>query len=143
MALFLHAGLHVIGPSGYGSLLEESIRLANVMADKLEQHERFQLLMRPETNIVLYRYVPIKFNAAAKNGTLTEEQNAEINRLNVAIQKVQTDGGHTYVIAHDRRISETAQLSNCGTPSSHFSIHSRPNGTLTSFSETNSRSLSV
>jgi putative pyridoxal-dependent aspartate 1-decarboxylase len=97
MALFLHAGLHVIGPSGYGSLLEESIRLANVMADKLEQHERFQLLMRPETNIVLYRYVPIKFNAAAKNGTLTEEQNAEINRLNVAIQKVQTDGGHTYV----------------------------------------------
>lgn len=97
VALFLHAALSIIGLEGYALLLDENIARAKVMADKLERHERFQLLMRPETNIVVYRYIPTKFVVASRKGTLSAEDNREINNINILIQEAQADRGHAYV----------------------------------------------
>jgi putative pyridoxal-dependent aspartate 1-decarboxylase len=111
VALFLHAGLSVIGAEGYELLLDESIRLARVMAEKLEQHEQFQLLMKPKTNIVVYRYIPPEFRVAATNKTLRGEENAIINSLNVKIQETQSKHGRAYVSRTTLDFTTTLQFS--------------------------------
>jgi glutamate decarboxylase len=96
-ALFLHAGLHVIGPEGYGLLIEDNIRKARLMSWKLRKMAAFELLVPPEMNIVLYRYLPPALRRAAAEGRLTHADNAVLNQLNERIQKVQSDQGRAFV----------------------------------------------
>jgi glutamate decarboxylase len=95
--LLLHAALHVIGAEGYAYLVEENIRKARLMASKIEQMPEFALLLRPETNILLYRYIPRRFRWLAQQGALTSEENACINELNERLQSIQREEGRTFV----------------------------------------------
>ena len=95
--LLLHAALHVIGKEGYGYLVDESVRKAQAMTQKLVEMEEFQLLLHPETNIILYRYVPGSLRRAAEWGTLTAQQNRWMNQLNQRIQETQRAEGRGFV----------------------------------------------
>jgi glutamate decarboxylase len=94
--LFLHAGLHVIGTEGYGLLAEDSIRKARLMTWKLRSRG-FQLLIAPQMNVVLYRFIPAHLRRAAFEGELTSVENAAVNDLNEKIQKVQSERGRAFV----------------------------------------------
>jgi glutamate decarboxylase len=96
-SLFLHAGLHVLGRAGYAALIEESIRKASWLADRIKDLPDFELLAEPDSNLVLYRYVPAAWRDRLLGGDLTPADHDALNRFNERLHKVQRRAGRTYV----------------------------------------------
>jgi putative pyridoxal-dependent aspartate 1-decarboxylase len=97
MALYLHAALHILGASGYAWLLDEGIRKAAWMADRLRAHAELELLVEPQTNIVNYRYVPPPLRDKARRRSLGRDEQEAIGRLNQRLQERQKAEGTTFV----------------------------------------------
>jgi glutamate decarboxylase len=95
--LLLHAALHVIGKEGYAWLVEENIRKARLMALAIDRKSEFALLMRPHTNVLLYRYIPRHLRRILLHGSLTAQENACINEWNLRLQSIQRNEGRTFV----------------------------------------------
>jgi glutamate decarboxylase len=96
-ALFLHAGLHIFGRKGYAALVEESIRKAAWLADRIKDLADFELLADPDSNIVLYRYVPEAWRDRLLGGDLTPVDHEALNRFNERLHKAQRRAGRTHV----------------------------------------------
>ncbi|HEV2707388.1 MAG TPA: pyridoxal-dependent decarboxylase [Pyrinomonadaceae bacterium] len=96
-ALFLHAALHIIGQRGYELLVDENIHKAQTLAGHIRRRPEFELLAEPETNIILYRYVPPALREKRVCGRLSEEDNAQISNLNERLQREQYEAGRTFV----------------------------------------------
>jgi glutamate decarboxylase len=92
-ALLFHAGLHVIGPSGYEQIMDTHLDKARLLAARIQRRPEFQLLIEPETNIVLYRYVP----RLLRGRSLSAGDYAYINAYNEAIQRAQSAAGRSFV----------------------------------------------
>ena len=69
MAMYLHAALHVIGRSGYRSLIEDGIEKAGYLALEIEARSEFELLAQPQLNIVVYRFIPPVLRDAVRSGS--------------------------------------------------------------------------
>lgn len=95
-SLLLHAVLHVLGPKGFSHLIEDNLEKTRLLAGLIERSEEFELLLPPETNIVLYRYVPDALRRRVGAGEVGERENAELNDLNERIQTAQFLAGRTY-----------------------------------------------
>ncbi|MCC5666138.1 putative pyridoxal-dependent aspartate 1-decarboxylase [Nostoc sp. CHAB 5784] len=115
MALFLHAGLKLIGLKGYEFLIDEGIRKTQYMATRISAMPEFELLAEPDTNLLIYRYIPEKFRKAVANKQLTEKTNEMINDFNEDLQKMQRHIGRTFIsrttknrINFDKEITVTA-----------------------------------
>jgi glutamate/tyrosine decarboxylase-like PLP-dependent enzyme len=108
-ALYLHAGLNILGAQGYEYLIDQGISKAAYFADRVNTMPEFELLVEPEINIVVYRYIPehLRDKAAAK--ALTPEENLLINDWNTALQKIQRQSGNSFV-------SRTALSTTCYGP---------------------------
>src|SRR5262249_29661139 len=96
-ALYLHAALNIIGRDGYAALVNDSIRKVRYMADMICVRPEFELLMEPDSNVVLYRYLPETCRLDVLSGDLSTEQNQALNRLNERLHKAQRQAGRTYV----------------------------------------------
>lgn len=96
-SLFVHAALNIIGRRGYESLVDESMRRAKFMADQLRRSSEFELLVEPDTNIVLYRYIPSHERGHVAGGGRTAAEQATINAFNESIQRTQFEAGRTLV----------------------------------------------
>lgn len=94
--LFLHAALELIGSEGYRFLIEDNLRKARMMADLIRVRSQFELLLEPETNIVLYRYIPKRFSCQVKQ-YFEDEENAQISAFNEMLQKTQSEACRTFV----------------------------------------------
>jgi glutamate decarboxylase len=94
--LFLHAALELIGKEGYEFLIEENLRKAQMMADLIRESSQFELLLSPETNIVLYRYIPRRLRLFGKQRMNTDE-NIQVNVFNEMLQKAQSEAGRSIV----------------------------------------------
>ncbi len=97
IALYIHAALNIITSEGYAFLIDENFRKAQFMADLVARAPEFELLVEPETNIVLYRYIPPACRRAAAQHKMSNEDNVWINSVNEQIQKQQYEAGRTYV----------------------------------------------
>jgi putative pyridoxal-dependent aspartate 1-decarboxylase len=97
ISLCLHAALRVIGKRGYELLVDRGIEMGRFFADLVKSIDGFELIGYPELNIVNYRYIPIPFRGKFVRGTLTEEDNRKINRINATIQETQFNRGKTFV----------------------------------------------
>ncbi len=97
MALFLHAGLKLIGLKGYEFLIDEGIRKTQYMAARISAMPEFELLAEPDTNLLIYRYAPEQFREAIANKQLTEKDNEIINNFNEHLQKMQRHIGRTFI----------------------------------------------
>lgn len=95
--LFLHAALHIIGALGYEFLIEEGIRKTRHMAKLVADRPEFELLLEPEINILLYRYMPEALRAKATANRLTEDDDLAINLFNERLQKTQRQAGYSFV----------------------------------------------
>ena len=95
--VYLHAGLSVIGQAGYEHIIDTTIDAARYMARAIGRSDEFQLLMQPETNLVLYRYVPPALRDAAAQGTLTAAENAVIDSINERLQETEYRAGFALV----------------------------------------------
>lgn len=99
-ALYLHAGLTILGRSGYRRLLDDSLDRARYFSGRLKAHPRFELALDPVMNIVLYRLRP----SALCGRNLTPEENRAVNRFNTILQKRQRDTGRGFVSRTTRRV---------------------------------------
>jgi putative pyridoxal-dependent aspartate 1-decarboxylase len=122
-AVFVHAAVHIIGRDGYELIVDENIRKAAEMANAIQNRSDFELLVPPETNVLLYRYVPAAWRAALLRGELTCSANTEINCLNEILQKTQYEAGCSFVsrtavskTCEDKRISIVALRAVIGNP---------------------------
>lgn len=99
MALLVHAGLNIIGRKGYELLIDQGMDKIHYFAAMIDWHREFELIVRPELNILGYRYVPEWLQQAMK--ALTAQQLAPINelldRITRLIQKAQRAAGKTFV----------------------------------------------
>ena len=93
--LFVHAALRTFGRAGFGRMLDHALSNARLFAELVRQRPEFELLLKPETNIVLYRYVPQPLRGTAAG--LSLEQHEAVNLANEALQAEQFRGGRTYV----------------------------------------------
>jgi glutamate decarboxylase len=96
-ALYLHAALNLIGRDGYAALVNDSIRKVRHLADTICVRPEFELLMEPDLNVILYRYLPEACRMDVLSGDLSAEQNQALNRLNERLHKAQRQAGRTYV----------------------------------------------
>jgi glutamate decarboxylase len=96
-AMYLHANLHVLGTQGFEVLIDRTIRVAKYMARCIMRSINFELLVKPMTNILLYRWLPARFRSKFIAGTLTDEDNAAIDEANQRLQELQKDKGKTFV----------------------------------------------
>jgi glutamate/tyrosine decarboxylase-like PLP-dependent enzyme len=97
MALFLHAGLKLIGLKGYEFLIDEGIRKTQYMAARISAMPEFELLAEPDTNLLIYRYIPEHLRELVTNKELTEIGNQIINIFNERLQKTQRHLGRTFI----------------------------------------------
>ena len=99
MAMLLHAGLRVLGRPGYELLIDLGIDKAQRFAEMIERQRDFELVTRPELNLLTYRYVPRAWREelATAEAKRRAKINEKLNRLTVAIQKEQREGGKTFV----------------------------------------------
>ncbi|MBD2607325.1 putative pyridoxal-dependent aspartate 1-decarboxylase [Scytonema hofmannii FACHB-248] len=97
MALFLHAALKLIGLKGYEFLIDEGIRKTQYMAARISVMPEFELLAEPDTNLLIYRYVPEHFRDVIAKKHLTETDNQIINNFNEYLQKMQRQIGRTFI----------------------------------------------
>lgn len=96
-ALYVHAALHIVGQTGFEYIIDEKLRKARFMADLIRQHREFELLVDPEMNILLYRFIPRAFREAVDRGVITNDQNSFINEFNEQLQFAQSRAGRTFV----------------------------------------------
>jgi glutamate decarboxylase len=95
--LYLHAALNIIGAGGYEFLIDEGIRKAQYMARVVGERPEFELLVEPEINILVYRYIPEALRAKAAAGQLTAADQTVINHFNERLQKTQRQAGRSFV----------------------------------------------
>jgi putative pyridoxal-dependent aspartate 1-decarboxylase len=97
ISLCLHAALQMIGRKGYETLVNYSMDLTSFFAKIINASSAFELIMYPDLNIVNYRYVPTKFRKKVLDGTLTNDDQLEINSFNKMLQEKQFLKGKTFV----------------------------------------------
>lgn len=105
MALFLHAGLHLIGLKGYEFLIDAGIEKTQYMADCINAMPEFELLSEPDINLLLYRYIPQSLREVTAKKQLTESENKQINIFNERLQKSQRQAGRTFISRTTKRIN--------------------------------------
>lgn len=92
--LFFNAALHLIGRHGFDALVEGHVRRAAEFAEMVNEAVDFELLCRPQTNIVLYRYLPRFARAAASHNG---DRETELDEFNEQLQQAQFERGVTFV----------------------------------------------
>ncbi|WP_260843147.1 pyridoxal-dependent aspartate 1-decarboxylase PanP [Sedimenticola selenatireducens] len=98
-AMLVHSALNIIGRKGYELLIDKGIATASNFADLIEASGDFELITRPELNLLTYRYVPKRIQQALKSVD-TEKRasiNSELNKLTKQIQKSQRASGISFV----------------------------------------------
>lgn len=101
--LFLHAALHLFGRRGYEFLIDEGVRKTRYMAEAVSASAAFETLLDPQMNIFNYRAIPPRLR---ERGTLTADEQSEVNDFNVRLQRLQRQAGRTFV---SRTVLETTR----------------------------------
>lgn len=99
MAMLIHSGLRIIAREGYEILIDQGIDKAHSFAEMIEASRNFELISRPELNILTYRYCPPEAlqALAAADERQAERINASLNRITKFIQKTQRERGRSFV----------------------------------------------
>ncbi|KAI8896289.1 pyridoxal phosphate-dependent transferase [Globomyces pollinis-pini] len=89
-ALYLHASLNLLGRDGLAILMTRSCTLVKQMYVRVMDHptRAFQVLHEPQTNILLYRYLPTKLR---NKNQFTNQENDLLNEYVKRIQTIQSN----------------------------------------------------
>ena len=71
--------------------------MTRYMAMAVRSRPEFELLLEPETNILLYRYIPPQWREALTQGPLPPGADQAISRLNERLQGAQRRAGRSFV----------------------------------------------
>ncbi len=96
-AMLVHSALNIIGRRGFELLIDQGIEKARRFAEMIEGDESFELVTRPELNLLTYRYVPAPVGRALAGGAAAAAVDEELNALTRRIQKLERAAGRTFV----------------------------------------------
>jgi glutamate decarboxylase len=96
-SLYLHANMQIFGIRGFEVLFDQTVRTARYMARKIKQSTNYELLVKPMTNILLYRWLPYSLRGKHYKHQLTDEENDYIDECNRKLQDIQKLQGRTFV----------------------------------------------
>ncbi len=100
-SLVLDSALKIMGARGYGLMIDHGIELARVFAQKIAAHPFFHLVTEPCLNILTYRAVPPELatvlDSNAGDSAVLEKTNARIDKINIALQRIQREAGKSFV----------------------------------------------
>ncbi|WP_417515657.1 pyridoxal-dependent aspartate 1-decarboxylase PanP [Marinobacter sp.] len=99
MSMLIHSGLKILAREGYEILIDQGIEKAATFAEMIEAQPDFELITRPELNILTYRYCPASVQHALTlaDPLQAEKLNACLNRVTKFIQKTQRERGKAFV----------------------------------------------
>lgn len=99
MSMLIHSGLKILAREGYEILIDQGIDKAKTFADMIEAEPDFELVTRPELNILTYRYCPenVQEALAIADPLQAEKLNTCLNRITKFIQKTQRERGKAFV----------------------------------------------
>lgn len=97
LSMCLHASLRILGKRGYEVLIDDGIEKAKFFSEIILASSAFELIQKPQINIVNYRYIPEKYRSTYKNVQLSSEELDYINTVNEMIQQKQFVSGNTFV----------------------------------------------
>mgnify|MGYP005842955111 CR=1 FL=1 len=99
MSMLIQSGLKILAREGYEILIDEGIEKARIFADMINNDPDFELITRPELNILTYRFCPKNVQAALAEATeeQSEKLNNSLNRIVKFIQKTQRERGKAFV----------------------------------------------
>nr|WP_238481421.1 aminotransferase class V-fold PLP-dependent enzyme [Motilimonas sp. E26] len=92
-SLLLYSSLKILGLKGYSWLIDRSVHLTNFLVRLIETTDAFELVGKPDLNIVNYRYIPISLRFK-KNYSKDEVE--QINEATKKIQKIQFQRNNTF-----------------------------------------------
>jgi len=93
MSMLLHSALHIMGKAGYEFLVDDGIARTASFARMINEHPAFELICKPELNIITYRYLP----KHCRIDPLKDGDQQKINRLQISLQKKQRSMGRSFV----------------------------------------------
>ncbi len=98
-SLVLDSALKIMGSNGYAFLIDHGIETAREFATEIEKRELFQLVSKPELNILTYRVCPPKYINKLKTNDLEQKRlvNKDLNSINRNIQRIQREAGNSFV----------------------------------------------
>lgn len=99
MAMLIHSGLKILAREGYEILIDQGIDKAKTFANMIDEQPDFELVTRPELNILTYRYCPedVRQALAMADELQAEKMNTCLNRITKFIQKTQRERGKAFV----------------------------------------------
>ena len=98
-SLILDSALKIMGSRGYALMIEHGIDVARQFADKIRSRDKFQLVSKPQLNILTYRAVPPELRKRLESATYAErvEIDAQIDEINIKLQRIQREAGKSFV----------------------------------------------
>ncbi|MCK4767182.1 MAG: putative pyridoxal-dependent aspartate 1-decarboxylase [Desulfobacula sp.] len=98
-SLILDSALKIMGSKGYALMIEHGIEIAGQFAKMIEQRPLFQLVIKPQLNILTYRVVPVDMQKKLETADKKERQrlNAILDDINIKIQRIQREAGFSFV----------------------------------------------
>ncbi|KPQ02829.1 pyridoxal-dependent aspartate 1-decarboxylase PanP [Marinobacter sp. HL-58] len=99
MSMLIQSGLKILAREGYEILIDQGIDKARTFAEMIDAEADFELITRPELNILTYRYCPAKVQQAlaVADSLQAERLNTCLNRITKFIQKTQRERGKAFV----------------------------------------------
>jgi glutamate decarboxylase len=98
-SLILDSALKIMGSKGYALMIEHGIETAKQFAGKIEQRSLFQLVTRPQLNILTYRLIPPDIRQKLKTADKKERQKLDgiLDEINIKLQRIQRESGKSFV----------------------------------------------
>ncbi|WP_372981137.1 pyridoxal-dependent aspartate 1-decarboxylase PanP [Marinobacter sediminum] len=99
MSMLIHSGLKILAREGYEILIDQGIEKAQTFAAMINAEPDFELITKPELNILTYRYCPESVQNALEiaDPLQAEKLNTCLNRITKFIQKTQRERGKAFV----------------------------------------------
>jgi len=97
-SLILDSALKIMGSRGYSLLYEHGIETAREFAEEINKRPLFEVITRPELNILTYRLCPnVKGILSKKNSSKEIQINERLNEINRTVQRMQREAGNSFV----------------------------------------------
>lgn len=98
-SLILDSALKIMGGKGYALMIDHGIETAAAFAEEIERRPDFELVTRPELNILTYRFFPRELRRLSDTGSPEEKKkvNDRLNEINRKIQRLQREAGSSFV----------------------------------------------
>jgi glutamate decarboxylase len=107
-SIILDSALKIMGSRGYALLIEHGIDTCFRFAEEIEKRPDFQLITRPELNILTYRICPFHIQRRLAEGNPEQicNINKKLNKINRDVQRLQREAGKSFVSRTKLKINQ-------------------------------------